>query len=425
MKLFGYEFTVTKRSSNDIAECISSDKDNVLWKELMGDVSGEVTREKMLSIPAVWSAVDTISKTLASLPFYLYRSTDDGSEEAIGHAIYNLLRLEPAPYVTSFNFRRALFAQACFGDAFARIYTNGIGRAMRLEVLDSQNVEVFETTTGDVFYIHQHTTAGVYRTEVLYPYEVLHLRGFSIMPERGLDMRTINRTTLSSAVAAAEYSDSFYTNGAHVNGALVYPDKLNLEQIRQAQSKIRRVSGACRAGGTMILDNGVRYERIGVEPDKAALLGFKKGVVDDTARFMGLPPHLLANLDNASFNNIEAMSVQFVTQTLRPWAVQAEQEFAIKLLTETEKQSGKLFFRFNLDGLLRGDTKSRADYYTKLFSVGALSPNDIRTLENLNRREGGDTYFVPLNMSGGGNDANAITGEGNADTMPPAGNNEE
>ena len=160
-----------------------------------------------------------------------------------------------------------------------------------------------------------------------------------------------------------------------------------------------RVSGVRNAGKTLILDAGVKYERMGLDLEEAGLIPYRNMAVDDAARIFGIPAHLLAQLDRATFNNIEVMNTQFVTLCLRPWAVQMEQEFSRKLLSGNEKQNRSHYIRINLDGLLRGDTESRASYYNTMFNIGAMSPNDIRDMENLNRRPEGDQYYTPLNMT--------------------------
>jgi HK97 family phage portal protein len=142
----------------------------------------------------------------------------------------------------------------------------------------------------------------------------------------------------------------------------------------------------------------MEFKRIGLTPEEAMLNESRNFQVNETARIFGIPAHLLQQLDRATFNNIETMNTQFVTLCLIPWAVQVEQEFRVKLLTKAEKMADTLFWRFRLNGLLRGDTESRAAFYTSGIQNGWLTPNDVRSLEDMNLLEGGDRAYIQQNM---------------------------
>lgn len=405
MRLFGFDISFSRaasfeqRNTSPDVNSVTADVTWGLFREWMNGVS--VSREKALSIPAVWAAVKTIAETLASLPFGLFERSDDGAKAAERHPVENLIRLEPSEHYSSYEFRRAMFAAACFGNAYALIHRNGIGRPIELEILDPLSVEIFQADSGKRVYIVHHRVGTGVRRLIVQPRDMIHLRGLSLDGITGLSTATVHRDVHAGGIAAQEFANYYFSNGAHVSGALVYPGELKGQQRENAEKKMRsRNTGVRNAGSTLILDGGVKYEKFSQNPAEAGLTEYRNMVVMDQARIFGVPAHLLAQLDRATFNNIETMNVQFVVLCLRPWAVQAEQEFARKLLTADEKMSGRYFVRFNLDGLLRGDTKSRAEYYRTLFAVGAMSPNDIRELENQNRRDGGDEYFVPLNMQG-------------------------
>lgn len=360
-----------------------------------------ITREKALTIPAVWRAVSTISDTLASLPFGLFKRTDLGAEPARKHPIFSLVRLEPSPGQTSFNFRRALFAQACFGDAYAKIHRNGVGRASRLEILNTADVSLYQRDDGSIFYIVRRALGNRFVEEVLRPEDVIHVQGITLNGIGGMDVARTHRQNFSLSYSATQYGTAFFQNNAHVSHVLEYPGSLTQQQRDLTKEKVKEgYATASRAGETMVLDAGAKLHRIGLNPGEAMLNDARDFQVKEVARIFGVPAHLLSQMNDATFNNIETMSIEFVTLCLRPWAVQFEQECAVKLLTSEEKTADSHFFRLNLDGLLRGDTQSRASYYNTMFNIGAMSPNDVRELENLNRRDAGDEYFVPLNMVG-------------------------
>ena len=351
-----------------------------------------------LSVPAVWDAVKKVSETLASLPFDIFRKTDTGSQPAEGHPVRYLIRTEPSPYVSSYDFRRALFARACFGDAFARIHRNGIGRPVRLELM-SGGIQVLEKEDGTNVYVWDWSRAGQSGRVVLMPQDVIHIKGFSMDTKQGMNVAAMHRDTLGFAIGANQYGNAFFTNNASVDKVLTYPGMLTKAQNDQLQNKIASVSGSRKSGSTLVLDAGMDLKTIGLNPEQSMLNESRGFQVNEVARVFGVPVHLLQNMDRATFNNIEMMTTLFVTLCLRPWAVQSEQEMGIKLLTRDEKETGNLFFRHNFEGLLRGDSASRSALYASAILNGWMTRNEVREKENLNSIEGLDKPLVPANMS--------------------------
>lgn len=393
----GYATSNTVQEQNDLnpASCSPTD----MWGQPTDWAGGQsVTVAKALSVPAVWDAVRKVSETLASLPLDLFLTNEDGAAPAKGHPVRYLIRTEPSPNVTSYDFRRALFARACFGDAFARIHRNGIGRPVRLELMNGA-VTVVEADNGGVGYIWDFRRGNKTGREVLLPQEVLHIKGFSLDTMRGMDVSAAHRDTLGFAIGANKYGNAFFTNNASVDKVLTVPFELKGQQRQQVLNNISAVSGTNKTGSTMILDGGMTMAKVGLNPEEAMLNESRSFQVNEVARVFGVPVHLLQNMDRATFNNIEMMTTLFVTLCLRPWAVQAEQEMLIKLLTRDEKESEKYFFRHNFEGLLRGDTATRSAFYASAILNGYMTRNEVREKENLNRLEGLDKPLVPVNMA--------------------------
>lgn len=402
MRIFGYEvsFSKPKADQRGLLPCVSAES-SILFGELGKTIlTGESNVNKALSIPAVWAAVKTISETLASLPCDVYRRTDDGAVIDERHSVQNIVTLEANQYQSAYDFKRALFANACMGDGYARIRRNNIGRPVELTIMDAKHVRPYKSKAGKLYYEYRDPEKDA--KTVLFAEDVIHIKGLSLDGLEGISVTKTHRETISAAVSAQRFASEFYESGAHVSGAIVYPNALSKDQREAVEKKMGRVSGVRNAGKTLILDAGVKYERMGLDLEEAGLIDYRNMAVDDAARIFGIPAHLLAQLDRATFNNIEVMNTQFVTLCLRPWAVQLEQEFSRKLLSQNEKQNRSHYIRINLDGLLRGDTESRASYYNTMFNIGAMSPNDIRDMENLNRRPGGDSYYTPMNMTPAG-----------------------
>lgn len=364
-----------------------------------------VSRQTALSVPAIWSAVDTICKTLASLPFGIFRETDMGSKPATSHPVYHLVRINPTPDLglyTAYHFKYSLFLQACFGDAFAKVHRNGIGRPTNLELLDQDTVTVYQREDARLYYVVRRMVGNSYKEEVLFPRDILHIKGLTINGLTGADVTDFQRDNISTSIAAEKYGNNWFGNGATPSGALVYPQELKKEQRDNAERKISdKFGGTKNSGKVMVLDAGVKFEQFTSDPQKSMLSETRSFQVNQSARIFGVPVPMLGQLDNATLNNMETLQTQFVNLCLRPWAVQTEQEFTLKLLTRDEWMSESYFFRFNFAALLRGDTKARSEYYKQALGgpstgIGWMSPDEVRILETLDRLPGkeGDKVFT-------------------------------
>ena len=362
-----------------------------------------VSRTSALSVPAIWAAVDTICKALASLPFGIFQQTEQGSRPAKAHPLYHLIRINPTPDLelySAYTFKYAFFADACFGDAFAKIHRNGIGRPTNLELLDASDVTMYQRDDGRPYYVVRRTVGTRFIDEILFPSDILHIKGLTINGLRGEDVTRVHADSIGMSIAAEQYGGYFFGNGASPSGALIYPNAVTPQNRDMAQSKFaKKYGGVANTGQTIVLDGGAKYERISLSPEEATLNDTRNFQVNQASRIFGVPVPLLAQLDKATLNNMETMGIQFVTMCLRPWAVQVEQEFALKLLTSTEQRSENYFFRFNFNGLLRGATKERGEYYKQGLGgpstgIGWLSVNEVRELENLDRVPDGDSVFT-------------------------------
>lgn len=396
-----------------------------------------VTRDNALSVPAIWDAVNKVSRTLASLPFGIFEQTDSGSAPAKRHPAYHLVRIQPTPNLklySSFDFRAALFAQACFGDAFVKVHRNGIGRPTDLELLDASTVSQFRASSGRLYYIVRRQVGEKYVEETLDVQNVLHIKGLTLDALCGKSVVSTHRDTISTSISSERFGNTFFANGANPSGAIVFPQALNEQQRAVAGKKVAgKYGGTQNVGKIMVLDGGAKFEKFSINPQEATLNETRNFQVNQAARIFGVPVPLLAQLDKATLNNMETMGIQFVTLCLRPWAVQTEQEFAIKLLTADELQSERFYFRFNFAALLRGDTKSRADYYKQALGgvstgIGWMSVNEVRELENLDRVDDGDEVFTAekmqaaQNQAGSGQQTQTNTNSDEEDGTPQASN---
>ena len=359
--------------------------------------SGKAVNEKTaLQTTAVYACVRILAETIASLPFHTYRYTLNGKEKAIEHPIYYLLHSEPNPEMTSFVFRETLMSHLLlWGNAYAQIIRDGRGRVLGLYPLLPNKVIVNRNQHGELVY--QYEKDG--QTYFLRSYEVLHIPGLGFDGLIGYSPIAMAKNAIGMAIATEEYGAKFFANGANPGGVLEHPGVVkDPARIRESWNAVYQ--GSSNAHRVAVLEEGMKFQSIGIPPEQAQFLETRKFQLNEIARIFRIPPHMIGDLEKSSFSNIEQQSLEFVMYTLDPWVVRWEQAIQRALFTEKEKR--QYFVKFNVDGLLRGDYQSRMNGYAVGRQNGWLSANDIRELENLNRIPedlGGDLYLINGNMT--------------------------
>lgn len=353
-----------------------------------------VDGESALSLSPVWRAVDVLSSTIALLPIEVIRETAAGNQtKAARHPVQFLLGDSPNDEVSAYDFMQCLVANAVLtGNGYAYIERDlRQGPAKAIYNLDPARVTPYFDGMGRLFY-----RIDQYRDSVA-PRDMIHIKGLTWNSFTGMDMIRHHKESFGLGIANRDYGANFYSNGAHLSGVLKHPGKLTQDAYSRLISSWKQsYGGANKAGSTAVLEEGMSFERLGLDPGTAQFLETGRKTIADVSRIFGVPQFLLEDLDRATFNNIEQLTLLFVRHTILPWCERIRNEFNRKVFATSER--GRYKIRFVLSSLLQGDTQSRGEYYSKLFNIGALSPNDIRRMEGLNPVEGGDKYFVQVNM---------------------------
>lgn len=353
----------------------------------------------MLSIPPAFAAIAYISKAVAAMPFSVYRKTDNGSKEADGHPVFSLFTGRPHPHYTRYTFFQSLVANALLGDGYARIHFDAMMRPAYLELLPSGSVWAEYAPDGTLYYRVSGSLNGKQVSTVLADFEVLHIKGVSFNGINGLPVRLIHADTFGTATQSQRYSNNFFKNGAHVSGVVTTPGVLPAGGAERLRNEFfKSFGGVDKVASVPVLDGGMDFKKIGLNPQEAAVMDFRKLTAQDCSRIWQIPLHLLSELERSTFTNMEQQTADFVTHTVLPLVRQIEQELNSKLFTTSEIRRGAYFCRFNLNGLMRADSESRAKFYTAGIQNGWLTPNDVRLLENMNTVDGGDDLLIQLNM---------------------------
>lgn len=359
--------------------------------------SGKTVNERTaMQTTAVYACIRILAETIASLPLHTYKYTDTGKEKATDHSIYHLLADEPNSEMTSFVFRETLMGHLLlWGNAYAQIVRDGRGNVLALYPLMPDKMTVDRTTNGEIYYIYNKEG----QTYPLRSDEVLHIPGLGFDGLIGYSPIAMAKNAIGMAIATEEYGAKFFSNGANPGGVLEHPGVVkDPQRVRDSWNQVYQ--GTANAHRVAVLEEGMKFQSIGIPPEQAQFLETRKFQLNEIARIFRIPPHMIGDLDKSSFSNIEQQSLEFVKYTLDPWVIRWEQAIKKALFTESERK--EYFVKFNVDGLLRGDYQSRMNGYAVGRQNGWLSTNDIRELENLNRISeelGGDLYLINGNMT--------------------------
>ena len=394
--------------------------------------SGKPVNERTaMQTTAVYACVRILAEAVASLPLHVYEYQDDGGKKLVyDHPLYYLLHDEPNPEMTSFVFRETLMSHLLiWGNAYAQIIRDGAGRVLGLYPLLPDKMEVQRDDKGSIYYVYSRNSDEnpmfkEYGNIKLKAEDVLHIPGLGFDGLIGYSPIAMAKNAVGMTLACEEYGASFFANGANPVGVLEHPGVLkDPSKVRESWNSVYR--GVNNAHKIAVLEEGMKYQQIGIPPEEAQFLETRKFQFNEIARLYRIPPHMVGDLDKSSFSNIEQQSLEFVKYTLDPWVIRWEQSLQRSLLLPGEK--GKYFIKLNVDGLLRGDYQSRMNGYAVGRQNGWFSANDIREMEDMNPipdEEGGNLYLINgamTKLADAGAFAKTDTGQQNAPAQENSG----
>lgn len=362
-----------------------------------GTPSGRiVTPRSSIQISTVYACVRVLAETVASLPFHLNERTGEtGGRHAENHPLYFLLHDEPNGEMTSFTWRETMMTHlALWGNSYNQIIYNGRGKPCAVYPLLPENMIVERDENGQIIYIYSNSKGRF----LLKQDEIFHVPGLGFDGLVGHSPIAIERNALGLSLAAEEYGSRFFANGARPSGVLTHPGTVkDTKKLRASWDAA--YGGTGNSGRTAVLEEGMKYESISMPNNEAQFLETRKFQVSEVCRIYRVPPHMVGDLEHATYSNIEHQSIGFAQYTIAPWCVRIEQATNRCLLRYEDRK--KLYSHFNLDGLMRGDYKSRMEGYAIARNNGWMSTNDIRSREDMtlvSEEEGGNILAVNGNM---------------------------
>jgi len=353
-----------------------------------------VTSQRAMQVSTVFGCVRVLSESVGMLPCKLYEQVDGLRKSSSDHKLYKILTTAPNNYMTAQEFWELLIACLCLRGNFYAYKVTSFGDIHELLPIDPSAVTaklvdykaVYEVTWKDG------------SKEVLDQSKIWHVRTLTLDGLNGLNPIAYAREAISLSLATEEHGARLFKNGAVTSGVLSTEQKLSDDAFNRLSDQFQKNhEGLTNAHKPMVLEMGLDWKPISLNQEDSQFLETRKFQRDEICAIYRVPPHLVANLDKASFNNIENLGLGFVNYSLIPYLTRIESRINIGLVQEKER--GQYYAKFNTGALLRGDLQSRYESYGTGINWGILSPNDCRELEDLNPRVGGDIYLTPLNMT--------------------------
>jgi len=411
MEIFGYEiglFYARKAAKAETRASPSYELTNPQLLTVLGYPNGQfnakigVDNNVVLEIAPAWAAIRYISEGIANLGRGIFRRDTDGDVfPDYNSPIAQLFNGRVHPHYTTFDFLQTLVTNACLGNGYARIYRDpGTFRPTMLEIIPQDLVSIVYGQDGQLFYWISGIIDDKSVNVVLPETEMIHIKGVTMTGAAGRRVSLVHRNNFAQDIAALQYSNKYFEQGATVGGVVTFPNPITKEQRIAAEAKLRdQHAGAANAGGVMILDAGAKYEAIQNNPKDAAVIDFRSLTTVTVSQIFKVPLHLLSDLTKSTFSNIEQQNQDFVVHCLEPWAGKIEEEFTSKLFTTSEVRTRRRFFAFDFTQYKMGDMQSQAAFFSSMVQNGIMSRNEVRAKFNMNRMEGGDDLTVQINLT--------------------------
>ena len=365
------------------------------WSSMMTSTQSgaSVTESTALAQSAVYRCISILSETIASLPLRVYRQSGD-TREAIDHPLNRLLGATPNGEQTSFELRE--FQMTCLGlrgNAYSqKLYSNG-GVIGEINPLNAAYMKVDRNKAGKLVFDYQETGS----TRQFSVDEIWRIAALGNNGVTGLSPISLARESIGTAIAIEGHGASLFKNGVTPSVWLESDGTLDYVAFERLKEQIdKNLAGFNNAGKPAFLEGGLKAKTLGMTNADAQFIESRKFQIEDICRWYGVPPHMLALLDRATFSNIEQQSIDFVQNTIRKWLVRLESTMKRDLLTRNEQNN--LFLSHSVEGLLRGDIKARYEAYGKGIDKGFISRNEVRKLENLAPVDGLEEFVLPVNI---------------------------
>jgi len=392
-KLFGRTYDIRNHAAFPALQ------DDSAWRNYLSGRGYAVDALTALKVAAVFRCVDAISKSLSALPLNLFEETSAGKVKATRHPLHNMLYILPNRHTTSYEMRQMLIANLLLTrGAYLKIERDARGQIKGLWNIPSACCSKTHTNAvNGERYIHVTIDGS---TETLRDGDFVFIPNFRFSSDDNpLDPVTIAADVLGLTRSLSDYAATTFEQGVNPGGFIEVPTGLSVQAYtRMKEDFAKNYAGVTNAGKFLILEEGSKANAFTRDMEKTQNLESRRFAVTEICRIFGVPPHIVYDLEHATFSNIEMMSAEYVRDCINPLCVKLEQALYKDLLTSAEQT--RYYFKFNTNSMMRGDTATRGQYYNVMRQNGIMNADEIRELEDMNNIEGGlgKIYFVNGNM---------------------------
>lgn len=369
--------------------------------DFFGSVTGStksVSNEQAMRMNTVYSCVKVLSDTMATLPCHLFRETSSGKELHTTAPLHNLMLNSPNDYQTGPEFMSYVMVNLCLsGNFYGYINKTSSGKVVEILPLKTENVSVQQDEQYNIVYV---VTFDNGKQDVMGPDQILHIRGMSMDGVTGVSPIQYNANSIGAGIDARDYAANVFTNDAtprgvlHTDGIL---DDESFENIKDSWNSSH--GGVANSHKVAILEQGLKFSAVSLSPQDVQLLDMRKYTRSEICAMFRVPPHMVGDLDRATFSNIEHQDLAFYKATMLPYLMLIEARLNKALLNVTTQS-----FKFDVSNLLRADMTTRVQTYNTLITAGVMNPNEARMELGYNPRDGGDEYVSQSNNLTFGNE---------------------
>lgn len=373
-----------------------------------------IDAESAQKVSAYFRGVDILSTALAMLPLQGFKVTEEGRDR-LNFTTADVVGRKPNGWQDSFQWRRQQMRHLIhWGNGYNRIVPGSRGFLDQLWPIHPTLVTPRQLDTTRIVYDVRNPTTGA--TYTYTQDEIFHLRGVSDDGVTGKGVLAYARDAIGLSLAQDSYAAAIFARGA-MHGGVIKVDGIMDEDAskRMARSFVNATAGPNNWHWPAVLEQGAEWQPNSMTPENAQMLLSRKFSVNDIARWLGLPPHMLADLERSTNNNIEHQGQEFVTYNLGPWLTLFENAVNDQLIIQTDTY----YVEFLRDALVRGDIVARWDAYMKAVTTGTFTRNEVRELENRNKLPGLDKPLDPQNITGAGVGAAAHDQKESASLISP------
>jgi HK97 family phage portal protein len=351
-----------------------------------------VNKTTALGFTPVFNAVRLLSESISQIPLEICEKTSTGDIlKRNDHPLSRILTLNPNKNQTKVSFFSKIIVDLCLdGNSYVLIQRNGSGVPIDLFCINADNIEM-KFKDNEIFYQNKDD-GNVYSNN-----ELLHFKTLSTNGYLGLSPIEQCKSSIGWGLAVETYGNTFFKNGAKLSGVLSTDRQMSELAIERLKTSFQeQYANLNDANKTLILEEGLKFQQVSISNEQAQFLASRDMAIQEIARVYNIPPHMLKDLSKSSFNNIEQQSAEFVRYTIQPYLSILESEMNLKLFKQNEQ--GKVFVNFDVNGLLRGSPNDRANFYQKMITIGAMTVNEVRDRENMNRVDSGNELYMPKSM---------------------------